>query len=91
MPVLALILKITGLFFLVSGTLTMLFQKPVLVKLHYSGISDTIGVVFVMIGLFIDSPGHFSQWLLLIVLLVLIGPVSSIAIAKGFFEKKRRK
>lgn len=69
----------------------MLLQKPVLVKLHYSGISDTVGVIFVIIGLFIENPEFFSHWLLLISLMVLIGPISSIAIAKGFFEKKRRK
>ena len=91
MQLLATVLKFTGLFFVTTGTLGMIFQKEVLVKLHFSTISDTVGILLIIFAFMIEKPEHLNYWILFTVLIAFIGPISGIAIAKGYFEKHRRK
>lgn len=91
MPIVITILKYTGLFFIITGTLGMIFQKEVLVKLHFSTVSDTVGILLIIIAYMIEKPEHLNYWILFTVLIAFIGPISGIAIAKGYFEKHRRK
>ncbi len=91
MQLVATILKYTGLFFIVTGTMGMIFQKEVLVKLHFSTISDTAGILLLIFAFMIEKPEFLNYWILFTVLIAFIGPISGIAIAKGYFEKHRRK
>ena len=69
----------------------MLFQKEVLIKLHFSTISDTVGIIFIIVAFMFERPEYLNYWILFTVLIAFIGPISGIAIAKGYFEKHRRK
>ncbi len=86
-----MILKIIGLFFMVLGTYGIIKQKEIMVKLHFSGIADTVGIILLLISFLIDKPESLNYWILFIVLLAIIGPISGIAISKGYLEKNRRK
>ena len=91
MELVATILKYAGLFLIATGTLAMIFQKEVLVKLHFSTISDTVGILLIIFAFMIERPEYLNYWILFTVLIAFIGPISGIAIAKGYFEKHRRK
>jgi len=91
MHIVATVLKLIGLFFICTGTLGMLFQKEVLIKLHFSTISDTVGIIFIIVAFMFERPEYLNYWILFTVLIAFIGPISGIAIAKGYFEKHRRK
>ncbi|HOO32882.1 MAG TPA: monovalent cation/H(+) antiporter subunit G [Thermotogota bacterium] len=91
MAILSVILKILGLVFLILGTYGIIRQKEIMIKLHFSGISDTVGIILVLFSFLIDKPELSNYWILLIVLLAIIGPISGIAISKGYLEKNRRK
>jgi multicomponent K+:H+ antiporter subunit G len=91
LEILSMILKIIGLFFMVLGTYGIIKQKEIMVKLHFSGIADTVGIILLLISFLIDKPESLNYWILFIVLLAIIGPISGIAISKGYLEKNRRK
>ncbi|MEA1885311.1 MAG: monovalent cation/H(+) antiporter subunit G [Thermotogota bacterium] len=91
MPLVITILKYTGLFFIITGTLGMIFQKEILVKLHFSTISDTVGILLIIFSFMIEKPEYLNYWILFTVLIAFIGPISGIAIAKCYFERHRRK
>ncbi len=91
MEIAAAVFKSFGLLFIFVGTLGSIFQKDIFVKLHFCSISDTVGVILLIVGFAFDHPQHLNYWILFIVLIAFIGPISSIAIAKGYYEKNRRK
>jgi multisubunit Na+/H+ antiporter MnhG subunit len=76
---------------MVLGTYGIIKQKEIMVKLHFSGIADTVGIILLLISFLIDKPESLNYWILFIVLLAIIGPISGIAISKGYLEKNRRK
>ena len=91
MLLVATVLKYFGLFFIATGTLGMVFQKEVLFKLHFSTISDTVGILLIIFAFMIEKTEYLNYWIIFTVLIAFIGPISGIAIAKGYFEKHRRK
>jgi multisubunit Na+/H+ antiporter MnhG subunit len=91
LEILSMILKIIGLFFMVLGTYGIIKQKEIMVKLHFSGIADNVVIILLIISFLIDKPESLNYWILFIVLLAIIGPISGIAISKGYLEKNRRK
>ena len=91
MHIVTIVLKLLGLFFICTGTLGMIFQKEVLVKLHFSTISDTVGIFLIIFAFIVERPEYLNYWILFTILIAFIGPISGIAIAKGYFEKHRRK
>jgi len=88
---LSAVLKILGAVFMVLGTYGIIRQKEVMVKLHFAGISDTVGIILILLSFLIDKSTSANYWLLFIILLAISGPISGIAISKGFLEKNRRK
>lgn len=91
MEIAAAVFKYIGLLFICIGTLGAILQKDIFVKLHFTSVSDTVGVILLIVGFAFNYPQHLNYWILFIVLIAFIGPISSIAIAKGYFEKNRRK
>lgn len=90
MAIASLVCFIAGAFFLIMGTIGMVFMKSALVRIHYSGISDTVGVVLVVLGLAFLYPENVWKFLFLIVLLSITGPISAMAIARAVFERGKR-
>jgi len=86
-----LVLKLTGLFLIAAGTIGMIFQKEVLVKLHFASVADTVGILLIIFAFMFEKPDYLNYWIIFTVLIAFIGPISGIAIAKGYFEKHRRK
>jgi len=88
---LSLIFEIIGICFLVAGTLGMIFYKADLIKLHYMGISATTGIGFIVLANLIKYTEYLTKWIFILVLIVITGPISSMAIAKGIYDRNKRK
>lgn len=73
------------------GTLCMIFYRDDLVKLHFAGVSDTIGTAILLIGYAMKYPEHLIKWIFLIFLILITGPIATMAISKGFYEKTQKK
>jgi len=91
LEIFSLIFFLIGAFFLIMGTMGMIIMKSNLIRIHFSGISDTVGVILIVGGLGFLYPENLWKFLLLIVLLAITGPISAMAIARAVFERGKRK
>ncbi len=72
------------------GSLGMLLFRDNLVKLHFSGISDTLGFTLFLFAFWCQYPAFWLKWLVFLVFVVFCGPITTMAIARGIFERNRQ-
>lgn len=75
------ILIILGGIFILLGSIGMLNQKDLYTRIQFGGISDTVGIFTVLIGLALKSQNEIFRFAIIGILILLIGPVLSHAIA----------
>jgi len=91
LEIISLLLKAAGGFLLITGTAMVTFHIEDPVKLHYAGLSDTAGLILIVFSLMIEHPDLIMRLILICVFLALGGPIATMAIARGIFERNRRK
>ncbi len=82
-----LVLEIFALFLMASGTIIGTFAKNYYVRLHFLGISDTVGSATLLATLGIFSEHHWPYFLLLF-LVILQGPALTHLLARGAVSAK---
>jgi len=75
-----------GLALMIVGTLFSLLKKDFLLKVHFLGISDTVGAVLMVLGLRGDAP----RTILMVVVLLVWGPFISHVLARMYSEGSSR-
>lgn len=90
-PIMAIGIIITvliGTFFSMVGVLGYLRLPDVFTKLHASGKVGVFGVVLLLLATIIQSPTNFSagRGIILILLLLITGPVTSHAISSAAYR-----
>lgn len=77
-------LILLGLFFIVSAIVGVYRFKYVLNRMHVAALGDTLGILFIILGLIVASGFNFTslKLVLLVLMLWLTGPVSSHLIAR---------
>lgn len=81
--ILGTILTLAALVFLSGGTWRALTKKDPLLRLHYLGISDTLGGLLLVAGLLLRFPERWGALLLAAIALSAWGPLSTYLIAWG--------
>ncbi|PLV59845.1 monovalent cation/H(+) antiporter subunit G [Thermotoga sp. KOL6] len=71
-----------GMTLMCIGTLFAILKKDFYLKIHFVGISDTIGSIFVVL----NFPEDLSRTILMIILLLIWGPFISHVIARMYTE-----
>lgn len=77
MTILAIVLTVTGLFFLVVGSIGMLRLPNVFVRAHALSLTDSLGAVLVLAGLAVYQGFNvnFLKIMIVLVLVFLLNPV----------------
>lgn len=75
------ILIVVGGILILLGSIGMLNQKDLYTRIQFGGISDTVGIFTVLIGLALKIQSEIFRLLIIGILILLIGPVLSHAIA----------
>jgi monovalent cation/proton antiporter MnhG/PhaG subunit len=75
------ILIIFGGVFILLGSIGMMNQKDLYTRIQFGGISDTVGTFTVLIGLALQTQSEIFRFIIIGLLVLLIGPVLSHAIA----------
>ncbi|MDI3472503.1 MAG: Na+/H+ antiporter subunit [Thermotogaceae bacterium] len=68
----------------------LFYKKDFMEKLHILSISDTIGILFFLIGMLFISRYSLKMILLLIVFLI-TAPMNTHVMARAFFLRSRKK
>lgn len=84
----SLILIILGLVLTFYGTVGILVCRS-LQKLHYMGISDTLGSVLIILGIMMQWKEATGVLSVTVVLLLILGPIVSHIIARGMINRVR--
>ncbi|MCD6551533.1 monovalent cation/H(+) antiporter subunit G [Thermotoga sp.] len=71
-----------GVVLMCLGTFLTLIKKDFYLKMHFIGISDTVGSIFVVLNFWEDA----SRTVLMIVILLVWGPFISHVIARMYTE-----
>ncbi len=79
----SLVIGIIGMFFLCVGTLGGVVSKNYYVRLHFFGLSDTIGAFTLLMAFALASRNDWFWYLILGLLLLFQGPVITNLLAKG--------
>jgi monovalent cation/proton antiporter MnhG/PhaG subunit len=86
--VLVIAVVLVGTFFSVVGVLGYYRLPDVYTKLHASGKVGVFGVVLLLIAAIIWTPLSFGRGLVLILLLLITGPVTSHAVSSAAYRLK---
>jgi len=76
---------LTGLFFMIVGTIGILRMPDVLTRLHPAGMTDTMGAGFLLLGMALQT----ADWMVLVRLAVVYGfllftsPIASHALSRA--------
>ena len=84
-----LALVVLGLILTFYGTVGILVCHS-LQKLHYMGISDTLGSVLIILGIMMEWKQATAMLSAAIVLLLILGPIVSHIIARGMINRVKR-
>ncbi|WP_129409465.1 monovalent cation/H(+) antiporter subunit G [Marinitoga lauensis] len=82
------ILIITGGILIFLGSIGMLTQKDLYTRIQFGSISDTVGTFTVLIGLALKAQNEIFRFIIISILVLLIGPVLSHAIAHSAAHNK---
>jgi multicomponent Na+:H+ antiporter subunit G len=85
---------LTGLFFMLVGTIGILRMPDVYTRLHAAGMTDTLGAGFLLLGMAFQTVqsmmhGHGNYWLVLVrlvlvyVFLLFTSPIATHALARA--------
>jgi len=85
----SLTLVVLGLILTFYGTVGILVCHS-LQKLHYMGISDTLGSVLIILGIMMEWKQATAMLSAAIVLLLILGPIVSHIIARGMINRVKR-
>jgi multicomponent Na+:H+ antiporter subunit G len=90
--IVAFILIISGLFFSVSSVLGLLKFSDFYTKIHVMSISDSFGNILILLGLALLQTSIVNSYkiILMILLMWLLGPVSTHAIAKAYWIRYKK-
>ena len=91
MELFANIIEYSGIVIIAFGTICMIFYREDMVKLHFSGISDTVGISLLIVAQILKNPDSILKWVLLLILVLITGPIATMAISKGIFERTQKK
>jgi multicomponent Na+:H+ antiporter subunit G len=86
LQLIALIAVIAGTFFSIVGVLGLVRLPDVYTRLHATGKVGVFGVVFFLVAAAIWTPLGWGKAILLIVLLMISGPVSTHAISSAAYR-----
>ncbi|RKX45661.1 MAG: sodium:proton antiporter [Thermotogae bacterium] len=90
MSFVSLILLSLGVFFWFFGTLALFINQELITKLHFLGISDTLGSALIVLGMLVHSPESWPLLILVLITSIAWGPVLTHMIARGIVWKRRR-
>ncbi|AEX84633.1 monovalent cation/proton antiporter, MnhG/PhaG subunit [Marinitoga piezophila KA3] len=82
------ILLIVGGILILLGSIGMLNQKDLYTRIQFAGIADTVGTFTVLIGFALKYQDEIFRFLIISILILLIGPVLSHAIAHSAAQNK---
>lgn len=83
LQIIAILAVLIGTFFSVVGVLGFIRLPDVYTRLHATGKVGTFGVVLLLVAVVLLAPLGRGRGLILILLLVIIGPVTSHALASA--------
>lgn len=86
LQLIAIVAVLVGTFFSVMGVLGMVRLPDVYSRLHATGKVSTFGVVLLLVAAVAWTPLSWSRALLLILLLVIAGPVTSHVLASAAYR-----
>jgi multicomponent Na+:H+ antiporter subunit G len=90
LSVIGRIFILIGSILVLAGTMGLFYKKDFMEKLHILSISDTIGILFFLIGMLFISRYSLKMILLLIVFLI-TAPMNTHVMARAFFLRSRKK
>ena len=92
MTILAIVLVLSGVFFLIMGGVGLLRFPDFYTRMHAAGKCDTLGVLLVLIGLALFEGLTLSsaKILLIAVFMFMTSPTATHAIARSAFTNKVR-
>jgi len=90
MSFVSLILLSFGVFFWFFGTVALFTDQELITKLHFLGISDTLGSALIVLGLLVHSPESWPLLILALIASIAWGPVLTHMIARGIVWKRKR-
>lgn len=90
MNIISLILIYIGLFFMLVGSFGIARMPDIYSRLQASGVSDTVGVIVILMGFLLRKGFSFSDSFLglLILFFFVTGPIIGHSIAKSAFLSK---
>ncbi|KLO22029.1 cation:proton antiporter [Marinitoga sp. 1197] len=83
-------LLVLGGILIFLGSIGMLTQKDLYTRIQFGGIADTVGTFTVLIGLALKTQNEIFRFIIIGLLVLLIGPVLSHAIAHSAAYNKIR-
>jgi len=86
LQLIALLAVIAGTFFSIVGVLGLIRMPDVYTRLHATGKVGVFGVVFLLVAAAIWTPLGWGKAILLIVLLMISGPVSTHAVSSAAYR-----
>lgn len=89
MKILSTAILYTGVFLWLFGTLYLFSKKAPVTKLHFLGISDTLGSFLIVLGLIVNYPEMWRLLTLVMVSAISWGPVLTHMIARAMIWKRR--
>ena len=89
---LSVILLLSGAALVLTGTIGILRFPNALTQLHAAGITDTLGVTFIILGLMLKAGLSLISLKLLIILFILVftNPTASHALARAYIHYSKR-
>jgi len=90
LDILSWISILTGLFFILVGTLGVLRMPDIYTRLHAAGMTDTMGAGFMILGMCFQAGLHLLalRLLLVYVFLLFTSPISTHALARAALSGK---
>ncbi|MEX0837546.1 MAG: monovalent cation/H(+) antiporter subunit G [Gemmatimonadota bacterium] len=85
LDILSWVFIVSGLFFMIVGTIGILRMPDILTRLHPAGMTDTMGAGFLLLGMALQT----TDWMVLVRLLFIYafllftGPIASHALARA--------
>lgn len=90
MSVLFYLLFFTGIFLMIGGTFRAVRAHGFIVSLHFLGISDTVGLCFLVISAFVGGLLNLMEMFAIIGILIVSGPLVTHIIARAYLSSRRK-
>lgn len=90
MSVFFYVLFFTGIFLMVGGTFRAIRAHSFIVSLHFLGISDTVGLCFLVVAAFVGELLTLMEMFAIIGILIISGPLVTHIIARAYLSSRRK-